>query len=143
MASRAGSRADSNRSGRRGSGVGAAPKKRGGAAALDDRKQRRRDEEVRDEGAEVVVMLSHNGFDVDKKMASVVSGIDVILSGHTHDALPEPVLVGETIILPSGSNGKFVTRCDLDIRDGRMMGRTSVSSARASVEPSAAGIVRV
>ena len=43
-------------------------------------------------------MLSHNGFDVDKKMASVVPGIDVILSGHTHDALPEPVVVGETII---------------------------------------------
>ena len=79
-------------------------------------------EEVRAEGAECVVVLSHNGFDVDKKMASVVPGIDVILSGHTHDALPEPVLVGDTIILPSGSNGKFVTRCDLDIRDGRMMG---------------------
>ncbi|MBD3666158.1 thiosulfohydrolase SoxB [Sulfitobacter sp. TSTF-M16] len=79
-------------------------------------------EEVRAAGAECVVVLSHNGFDVDKKMANVVPGIDVILSGHTHDALPEPVLVGETIILPSGSNGKFVTRCDLDIRDGRMMG---------------------
>ena len=79
-------------------------------------------QEVRDDGAECVVVLSHNGFDVDKKMASVVPGIDVILSGHTHDALPEPVLVGETIILPSGSNGKFVSRIDLDIRDGRMMG---------------------
>lgn len=79
-------------------------------------------EEVRAAGAECVVVLSHNGFDVDKKMASVVPGIDVILSGHTHDALPEPVVVGETIILPSGSNGKFVSRVDLDIRDGRMMG---------------------
>ncbi|MGX9353924.1 thiosulfohydrolase SoxB [Roseobacteraceae bacterium S113] len=79
-------------------------------------------EEVRAAGAECVVVLSHNGFDVDKKMASVVPGIDVILSGHTHDALPEPVLVGETIIVPSGSNGKFVSRVDLDIRDGRMMG---------------------
>lgn len=79
-------------------------------------------EQVRSEGAECVVLLSHNGFDVDKKMASIVPGIDVILSGHTHDALPEPVLVGKTIILPSGSNGKFVTRCDLDIRDGQMMG---------------------
>ena len=82
-------------------------------------------EEVRAAGAECVVLLSHNGFDVDKKMASVVSGIDVVLSGHTHDALPEPVLVGETILLPSGSNGKFVTRLDLDIRDGRMMGYRS------------------
>lgn len=79
-------------------------------------------EEVRAAGAECVVVLSHNGFDVDKKMAGVVPGIDVILSGHTHDALPEPVVVGETIILPSGSNGKFVSRVDLDIRDGRMMG---------------------
>ncbi|MFD1156616.1 thiosulfohydrolase SoxB [Roseovarius aestuarii] len=79
-------------------------------------------DEVRAEGAECVVVLSHNGFDVDKKMATVVSGIDVILSGHTHDALPEPVLSGDTIIVPSGSNGKFVSRVDLDIRDGRMMG---------------------
>ena len=81
--------------------------------------------EVRAAGAECVVVLSHNGFDVDKKMATVVSGIDVILSGHTHDALPEPVLSGETLIFPSGSNGKFVTRIDLDIRDGRMMGYRS------------------
>ncbi|MEM9900586.1 MAG: thiosulfohydrolase SoxB [Pseudomonadota bacterium] len=79
-------------------------------------------DEVRGLGAGCVVVLSHNGFDVDKKMAGIVSGIDVILSGHTHDALPEPVLVGETVIQPSGSNGKFVTRIDLDIRDGRMMG---------------------
>ena len=79
-------------------------------------------EEVKAAGAELVVLLSHNGFDVDKKMASRVKGIDVILSGHTHDALPEPVLVGETIIIASGSNGKFVSRVDLDVREGRMMG---------------------
>ena len=79
-------------------------------------------DEVREQGAELVVCLSHNGFDVDKKMASVVTGIDVILSGHTHDALPEPVLVGDTIIIASGSNGKFVSRVDLDVRDGQMMG---------------------
>lgn len=87
----------------------------------DERMQEMVDE-VRDMGAEVVVVLSHNGFDVDKKMASRVLGIDVILSGHTHDALPEPVLVNETIIVASGSNGKFVSRVDLDVRDGRMMG---------------------
>ena len=87
----------------------------------DERMQEMVDE-VRDMGAEVVVVLSHNGFDVDKKMASRVSGIDVILSGHTHDALPEPVLVNETIIVASGSNGKFVSRVDLDVRDGRLMG---------------------
>ncbi len=79
-------------------------------------------EEVRAKGADCVVVLSHNGFDVDKQMASVVPGIDVILSGHTHDALPEPAVVGNTIIVPSGSNGKFVSRVDLDVRDGRMMG---------------------
>lgn len=79
-------------------------------------------DEVREQGAELVVCLSHNGFDVDKKMASVVTGIDVILSGHTHDALPEPVLIGDTIIIASGSNGKFVSRVDLDVRDGQMMG---------------------
>jgi len=78
--------------------------------------------EVRAAGAECVVVLSHNGFDVDKKMASVVPGIDVILSGHTHDALPDPYVVGETIVIASGSNGKFVSRVDLDIRDARMMG---------------------
>ncbi|WP_294223166.1 thiosulfohydrolase SoxB [uncultured Shimia sp.] len=79
-------------------------------------------DQVRAQGAELVVCLSHNGFDVDKQMAGKVTGIDVILSGHTHDALPEPVLVGETIIVASGSNGKFVSRVDLDVRDGRMMG---------------------
>lgn len=79
-------------------------------------------DEVRAEGVDLVVCLSHNGFDVDRKMAARVRGIDVILTGHTHDALPEPVLVGETILIASGSHGKFVTRLDLDVRDGRMMG---------------------
>ncbi|EDZ45611.1 sulfur oxidation B protein [Rhodobacterales bacterium Y4I] len=79
-------------------------------------------DEVRATGADVVVVLSHNGFDVDKKMASRVQGIDVILSGHTHDALPEPVLAGKTHIIASGSNGKFVSRVDLDVRDGQLMG---------------------
>lgn len=72
-------------------------------------------EEVKQEGADVVVLLSHNGFDVDRKVAQQVSGIDVILSGHTHDAVPEPVKVGETMIIASGSNGKFVSRLDLDV----------------------------
>lgn len=79
-------------------------------------------DEVRAEGVDLVVCLSHNGFDVDRKMVSRVKGIDVILTGHTHDAVPEPVLVGETILIASGSNGKFVSRVDLDVRDGRMMG---------------------
>ncbi len=79
-------------------------------------------DEVRAEGVDLVVCLSHNGFDVDRKMASRVKGIDVILSGHTHDAVPEPVLIGETILIASGSNGKFISRIDLDVRDGKMMG---------------------
>lgn len=92
------------------------------AFGLRDENMQAMVDEVRAAGAECVVLLSHNGFDVDKKMASVVSGIDVILTGHTHDALPEPVLIGDTILIASGSNGKFVSRVDLDIRDGRMMG---------------------
>ena len=79
-------------------------------------------DEVRELGAELVVLLSHNGFDVDRKLASRVNGIDVILTGHTHDALPEPVLVGSTMLIASGSNGKFVTRLDLDVRDGEVKG---------------------
>jgi sulfur-oxidizing protein SoxB len=79
-------------------------------------------DEVRGEGVDLVVCLSHNGFDVDRKMAGRVKGIDVILTGHTHDAVPEPVLIGETILIASGSNGKFVSRLDLDIRDRKMMG---------------------
>ena len=79
-------------------------------------------DELRAKGVDLVVCLSHNGFDVDQKMAAQVQGIDVILTGHTHDAIPEPVLVGQTILIASGSNGKFVSRVDLDVRDGRMMG---------------------
>lgn len=79
-------------------------------------------DEVRAQGADLVVVLSHNGFDVDKKMASIVTGIDLILSGHTHDALPEPVLINKTVIIASGSNGKFVSRVDLDVRNGQMQG---------------------
>ncbi len=79
-------------------------------------------DEVRAGGAELVVCLSHNGFDVDHKMASRVRGIDVILTGHTHDALPEPVVVGDTILIASGSHGKFVSRVDLQVESGRMTG---------------------
>ncbi len=72
-------------------------------------------------GAQVVVLLSHNGFDVDRKMAARVPGIDVILTGHTHDALPVPVTVGQTLLIASGSHTKFLSRLDLDVRDGRIV----------------------
>ena len=64
------------------------------------------------------MLLSHNGFDVDRKLASRVAGIDVILTGHTHDALPEAVTVGKTLLIASGSHGKFVSRLDLDVQNG-------------------------
>ncbi len=75
-------------------------------------------DEAREEGAELVVLLSHNGFDVDKKLAGRVKGIDVILTGHTHDALPQMVQVGDTHLVASGSHGKFVSRIDLDVQGG-------------------------
>jgi S-sulfosulfanyl-L-cysteine sulfohydrolase len=77
-------------------------------------------EKAHREGAALVVLLSHNGFDVDRKLASRVHGIDVILTAHTHDALPEPVRVGRTLLVASGSHGKFVARLDLDVRGGEI-----------------------
>lgn len=81
---------------------------------------------AREKGAQVVIVLSHNGMDVDLKMASRVRGIDAIMGGHTHDAVPAPVEVsnagGKTLVINSGSNGKFLSVLDLDVKDGKVRG---------------------
>ena len=77
-------------------------------------------EKARKDGAALVVLLSHNGFDVDRKLAARVKGIDVILTAHTHDALPDVVKVGKTLLVASGCSGKFVSRLDLDVRGGEI-----------------------
>ena len=75
-------------------------------------------EEVRAKGARVVVLLSHNGMDVDLKLAGRVRGIDAILGGHTHDGVPAPILVGKTLVTNAGSNGKFLGVLDLKVGAG-------------------------
>jgi len=83
-------------------------------------------EEVRGKGAQVVVLLSHNGMDVDLKLASRVSGIDAILGGHTHDGMPAPTVVknpgGQTLVTNAGSNTKFLGVLDFDVRGGKVQG---------------------
>ncbi|HUK61684.1 MAG TPA: thiosulfohydrolase SoxB, partial [Dongiaceae bacterium] len=87
----------------------------------EDRIQRLIDELRDKQRAECVVLLSHNGIAVDLKLAGRVKGLDVILGGHTHDGLPEPIVVGRTLVVNSGSHGKFLSRLDLDVRGGRVV----------------------
>jgi len=81
-------------------------------------------DDARTKGAEVVVLLSHNGMDVDLKLASRVRGLDAILGGHTHDGMPAPVPVknagGTTLVTNAGSNGKFLGVLDFDVKNGKV-----------------------
>jgi len=94
----------------------------------DDNLQKMVDE-VRGKGAQVVVLLSHNGMDVDLKLASRVRGIDAIFGGHTHDGVPVAVPVanggntagGKTLVTNAGSNGKFLGLMDFDVKSGKVV----------------------
>ncbi len=83
-------------------------------------------DEARAKGAQVVVLLSHNGMDVDLKLAGRVTGIDAILGGHTHDGVPQPVEVknarGITLVTNAGCNGKFLGVMDFDVKGGKVAG---------------------
>ncbi len=91
---------------------------------IQEEELQKRVAEARAKGAQAVVLLSHNGMDVDLKLAARVTGIDAILGGHTHDAVPLPVEVrnatGVTLVTNAGSNGKFLGVLDMDVRDGRV-----------------------
>jgi len=90
----------------------------------DAEMQKTVDEVRATEKPDVVVVISHNGMDVDLKMASVVSGIDVIFGGHTHDGVPAPSVIknkgGKTLVTNAGSNGKFLGTMQLDVRNGKV-----------------------
>jgi sulfur-oxidizing protein SoxB len=83
-------------------------------------------DEARGKGAQAVVLLSHNGMDVDLKLASRVRGLDAILGGHTHDGMPHPSLVknagGKTLVTNAGSNGKFLGVLDFAVKGGKVTG---------------------
>ena len=93
---------------------------------IEERRLQNTVDEARGKGAQVVALLSHNGMDVDLKLARRVAGVDVILGGHTHDGVPAPVVVshanGKTLVTNAGSNGKFLAVLDLDVRGGRISG---------------------
>ena len=91
---------------------------------IQERELQDKIDEVRAAGAQVVVLLPHNGADTDIKLASRVTGLDAILGGHTHDAIPRPLEVknagGMTLVTNAGSNGKFLGVLDFDVRDGQI-----------------------
>lgn len=92
---------------------------------IQDENMQKMVNEARAKGAQVVVLLSHNGMDVDLKMATRVSGIDAILGGHTHDGMPIASVVsnrgGQTLVTNAGSNGKFLSVLDFDVKGGKVV----------------------
>ncbi|MFM2084472.1 MAG: hypothetical protein RLY95_1290 [Pseudomonadota bacterium] len=92
---------------------------------IQDQELQKQVNEARAKGAQAVVLLSHNGMDVDLKLATRVTGIDAILGGHTHDGVPVPTMVknagGQTLVTNAGSNGKFLGVLDLDVRDKKVV----------------------
>jgi S-sulfosulfanyl-L-cysteine sulfohydrolase len=93
---------------------------------IQDEHMQKMVDQARAEGCQAVVVLSHNGMDVDIKMASRVRGIDAILGGHTHDGMPAPTIVknggGQTLVTNAGSNSKFLGVLDFDVRGGKVQG---------------------
>ena len=87
---------------------------------IQEEKIRESIKKARAGGAELVVLASHNGFDVDRKLASRVNGIDVILTGHTHDAIPGVIKVKSTLLIATGSHGKFLGRLDLEVKNKKV-----------------------
>jgi sulfur-oxidizing protein SoxB len=104
------------------------------------------DELRQKKNVDLVVLLSHNGFSVDWKLAQRVKGLDVILGGHTHDAIPKVVEVGKTLVIQSGSHGKYLSRLDLDVRNKRIEGfrykLIPVLSKYIPEDPAMAAVIR-
>ena len=89
---------------------------------IQEKALQQRIDEVRKKGARAVVLLSHNGMDVDLKLAGRVRGLDAILGGHTHDAVPRAIPVGKTLVTNAGSNGKFIAVLDLQVGSSGVTG---------------------
>ena len=91
---------------------------------IQEQAMQRTVDDARAKGAQAVILLSHNGMDVDLKLASRVRGIDAIFGGHTHDGVPSPTIVsnagGKTLVTNAGSNGKFLGVLDLEVNGGKV-----------------------
>ncbi|MEW5728699.1 MAG: thiosulfohydrolase SoxB [Pseudomonadota bacterium] len=87
---------------------------------IREEEMQKRIDAAKAEGADLIVVASHNGFDTDRKMAGRLKGIDVLLTGHTHDAIPSVVKVGDTLLVASGSHGKFLARLDVEVKNKKV-----------------------